>query len=599
MSEIIQSKEYYCKTELLDRGWSPEMMVTLLPKSERKKRTVVKKGVKTVLYFWPVETVLAVEQTPDFSRMAERAAEKKKHKAQKQQAKLEFRRKVRELSVDANPADAYPEARGISRHFVLHIGPTNSGKTYDAMERLKTAENGIYLGPLRLLALEVHDRLTDEGIPCNMITGEESMLTDGARITACTIEILDTEHPYDIAVIDEAQMIADPFRGWNWTRALLGVFAREVHVCLAPEAEDIVKAVIDECEYDDWECVYHERKTPLVFEKAHLTPQSIQQGDALITFSRRSVLALVGTLAQYSIRASAIYGDLPPAARREQVRRFMEGETNAIVSTDAIGMGLNLAIRRIIFVESEKFDGKDVRPLLPTEIKQIAGRAGRYGKYEKGYVTALDQPSLIYSALDEPVEPVDIAYLGFPERLLSLDRSLMELMQAWKNAPTERFYVKMDLAELEKMHDYLRENEPETFFALSKQELYALLTCSVNIKNLDMMSCWARYCKEYHEGALSFSLPEPTAPNSLDLAEWETEYHCLDLYFQVSHKMHLACDEDYLHARKAELENIIDDLLARYRNRQSRRCQFCGRRLRYDANGRVCDDCRRKWLRVQ
>ena len=582
MPHIINEIEYYSKNELSARGWSPEMMVTLLPKKERKKRNInVSPSQKTVQYFWPVESVHAAEQTAEWQEMAERAKEKRRRKQERRNAKMELKRQIRELSVDANPQDAYPEARRLDRRFILHIGPTNSGKTYDALQRLKQAESGVYLGPLRLLALEVYDRFTDEGILCNMITGEESVFDPEAGITASTIEIMNTERHYDVAVIDEAQMIADPFRGHNWTRALLGICADEIHVCMAPEAEEIVKAVIDECE-DDYEVVYHERKTPLNFQKGSIALEEVQKGDALVVFSRRSVLSLSSALARHHIRASVIYGDLPPASRREQVHKFASGETDVVVSTDAIGMGLNLAIRRIIFVEVKKFDGTDFRLLLPSEIKQVAGRAGRYGLSEAGYVMALEHPSHVANALDDPVDPIDIAYLG----------ELMYLMHEWKRAPTEKFYVKMDLSEIETMHEYLRENERETFAKLEKQELYELLTCAVNIKNDDMMAQWALYCRQFGRGDAQYSLPEQTF--GTDLKELETEYHCLDLYYQISRKTRRTYDEEYLTNRKMVLEAMIDEQLMRYKNRTSRRCLRCGRYLPPDCT-KLCPACKIRW----
>ena len=592
MPHIINEIEYYSKNELSARGWSPEMMVTLLPKKERKKRNInVTPAQKTVQYFWPVESVHAAEQTAEWQEMAARAKEKRRRKQERRNAKMELKRQIRELSVDANPQDAYPEARRLDRRFILHIGPTNSGKTYDALQRLKQAESGVYLGPLRLLALEVYDRFTDEGILCNMITGEESVFDPEAGITASTIEIMNTERHYDVAVIDEAQMIADPFRGHNWTRALLGLCADEIHVCMAPEAEEIVKAVIDECE-DDYEVIYHERKTPLNFQKGSIALEEVQKGDALVVFSRRSVLSLASALTRHHSRASVIYGDLPPASRREQVHKFASGETDVVVSTDAIGMGLNLAIRRIIFVEVKKFDGTDFRLLLPSEIKQVAGRAGRYGLSEEGYVMALEHPSHVANALEDPVDPIDIAYLGFPERLLTLDGELMYLMHEWKRAPTEKFYVKMDLSEIETMHEYLRENERETFAKLEKQELYELLTCAVNIKNDDMMAQWALYCRQFGQGEAQYSLPEQTF--GTDLKELETEYHCLDLYYQISRKTRRTYDEEYLTNRKMVLEAMIDEQLMRYKNRTSRRCLRCGRYLPPDCT-KLCPACKIRW----
>ena len=136
--------------------------------------------------------------------------------------------RIEEL-MEAEPEKQYPEARAMKRRFILHIGPTNSGKTYEALQRLKQAYHGIYLGPLRLLALEVYDRMMTDGIPCDMITGEEAIRTHGSFVQASTVEILDIRETYDIAVIDEAQMMADENRGSYWTRAILGIRAEEVH----------------------------------------------------------------------------------------------------------------------------------------------------------------------------------------------------------------------------------------------------------------------------------------------------------------------------------------------------------------------------------
>lgn len=116
------------------------------------------------------------------------------------------------------PELEFPKAQSMKRHFILHIGPTNSGKTYQALERLKLAQNGVYLGPLRLLALEVYEKMNDAGIPCTMLTGQECLEVSDSRITASTVEMLDCDKEYDIAVIDEAQMVADDDRGHSWTQ---------------------------------------------------------------------------------------------------------------------------------------------------------------------------------------------------------------------------------------------------------------------------------------------------------------------------------------------------------------------------------------------
>ena len=168
--------------------------------------------------------------------------------------------------VPTRPEMEFQEALQMERHFILHIGPTNCGKTYRALERLQQAENGVYLGPLRLLALEVYEKMKDLEIPCTMLTGEECIWEDHARVISSTIEMLDLDRSYDVAVIDEAQMVADEERGHSWTRAILGVQAKEIHVCMSPAAQQVVLHLIG-LTNSTYEIHTYERMTRLVCEK--------------------------------------------------------------------------------------------------------------------------------------------------------------------------------------------------------------------------------------------------------------------------------------------------------------------------------------------
>ncbi len=578
------------QSELEGRGWSVDMRKTLLPPAGRV-RVADGQGGATNERFWWERDVVATEASEEFRLMLEKEQGKQKRRARQME---EFCRRMEQLTVSSDPRDEYPLARGMKRRFYLHIGPTNSGKTYEALQRLKTAASGVYLGPLRLLALEIYDRFHAENVPCSMVTGEEALIDEDAGITACTIEMMDSTKMYDVAVIDEAQMIADPFRGHNWTRAILGLCADEIHVCLAPEAKDIVCRMIEDCG-DELEIIYHERKTPLVFRPGRFTLKDVQEGDALIVFSRRSVLELAAELDRMKIPASVIYGDLPPASRREQVRRFMEGETRVVVSTDAIGMGMNLAIRRVIFVESRKFDGIEHRLLKSTEIKQIAGRAGRYGIFEEGIVMAMQDAEAIRTGLSAPAEPIATAYLGFPEILMNMESSLRRILLDWSGTATPGFYQKMDVGEIVTLLDALAANDRTTFSVLDKQTLYRMITCSVNIKNEQMVAQWISYCGEYLRG---MELSAPTRCDSQDLRALETEYRCLDLYFQFGRRMSRRYDYEYLTRRRRELEDAIDAQLMGAKRRYAKRCAECGGVLPYGSRQRLCKKCFEKLYRV-
>ena len=181
---------------------------------------------------------------------------------------------------------------------------------------------------------------------------------------------------------------------------------------------------------DQYRVIRHKRNTRLTVERKLFSLISdLKKGDALIVFSKKSVLALAAHLEGQGVRCSVIYGSLPPATRREQVRRFLEKETEVVVSTDAIGMGLNLPIRRIVFVETQKFDGVSKRDLEPGEIKQIAGRAGRFGLYEEGFVAAVENIELIEDGLGRLPIPLLKAYIGFPEQLLPLPADIDSLIK--------------------------------------------------------------------------------------------------------------------------------------------------------------------------
>lgn len=305
------------------------------------------------------------------------------------------------LALENFPA-TYRLARQLKRQFHFKVGPTNSGKTYDALIALQNAESGIYLAPLRLLAMEIRDRLMEAGIPCNLITGEERVMVPGARHTAATVEMMNSNQAVDVAVIDEIQMLLDPDRGHAWTAAIVGAPAKEVYLCGSNAVTTACMRLLDAMQ-ETYTVNHLERKTPLVLEELALSGDrynrwrlkgKLQKGDAVIAFSRKDVLTLSARIRQWGFGVATIYGALSPEVRRTEARRFSTGEADILVATDAIGMGLNLPIRRVIFSTVEKFDGVASRLLNPTEARQIAGRAGRYGIYPTGFVNAFEQEDL-------------------------------------------------------------------------------------------------------------------------------------------------------------------------------------------------------------
>ncbi|CAA7388067.1 unnamed protein product [Spirodela intermedia] len=315
------------------------------------------------------------------------------------------------------PHTWYPNARRKKRKVVLHVGPTNSGKTYSALKRLERSSSGIYCGPLRLLAWEVANRLNKADVRCDLITGQEREEKEGARHKSVTVEMADVSSEYQCAVIDEIQMISCRTRGFSFTRALLGISSDELHVCGDPAAVPLIQKIL-EVTGDTIEVQYYDRLSPLLPLKMPLGSFSnIKKGDCIVTFSRQEIYKLKRRIEiEGSHLCSVVYGSLPPETRTRQASMFNDerSEFDVLVASDAIGMGLNLNISRIIFSTMKKFDGTETRELTVPEIKQIAGRAGRYGsKFPVGEVTCIDADDLplLHSSLEAPSPVLEERFL--------------------------------------------------------------------------------------------------------------------------------------------------------------------------------------------
>ena len=495
--------------------------------------------------------------------------------------------------VPVRPEMEFPEALEMKRKFILHIGPTNSGKTFNALERLKTARQGIYLGPLRLLALEVFERMRDDKVPATMLTGQEHIADDNSRVTAATVEMADLDVVYDIAVIDEAQMMADRDRGHSWTRALLGLLSPEIHVCASPAAEKALIHLIELC-HDEYEIHHYERMTPLEFEKEPFDfPEDTQPGDALIVFSKKAVLDVAGRLEEAGVNCSVIYGSLPPEIRRKQMHLFASGETKVVVSTDAIGMGLNLPVRRIVFLQDSKYDGQEDRRLSTSEIRQIAGRAGRYGIYETGYITGRDKVMLSYlkRTYQKPEGEVEKVSLGFPQILLSIDEPLDEILKVWHNVEPIEPFEKENVDEMLFLYEkaYAVREKIQDFD--NKKLLYRMISCPIDIKDRDVVALWLSYCTSYRADT---GLEKPrlsSRDKRTGLARYETYYKQLDTYYQMSYRLGKILDEEWVLRERAKTEERIMRYLLKDKGEYIRRCRYCGRMLPINSPFGTCEKC--------
>ena len=294
----------------------------------------------------------------------------------------------------ADVAGYYPVARTMKRELVLYVGPTNSGKTWHALNDLAATESGVYLAPLRLLALEGQEELEKRGKSTSFITGEERDLKTDARFVSSTIEMLNLDTTVDAVVVDEIQMLSDERRGWAWLSAVLGAPAKKVIMTGSPDSIEIVKGL---AEYLGEQLTIHElkRHNELRVAPTPMRLREIRKGMAIVCFSRRDVMNIKNTIQENSkFQVAVIYGNLSPQVRREEARRFRTGEADILVATDAIAMGLNLPISEVLFYTTEKFNGEQKVQLTHSEIRQIGGRAGRYGFAQFGVVHALSSESL-------------------------------------------------------------------------------------------------------------------------------------------------------------------------------------------------------------
>lgn len=496
-----------------------------------------------------------------------------------------------EFLIALNPKDEYPEARAMSRRFVLHIGGTNTGKTYAGFQRLKQAKTGVYLGPLRLLALEAQETLLDAGVDCSLTTGEEEDVREEDTHVAATAEKLNLKQFYDVAVIDECQMIADRERGYAWTRAILGVQATEVHLCAAPQAKELLIRLIESCG-DEYEVEIHQRKTPLLCMNHTVDYTRIQPGDALITFSKVGVLSVAEDLRQRGKEPAIIYGALPYSTRKMQMEGFLEGKMSYVVSTDAIGMGLNLPIRRIIFMETEKFDGVERRELKPEEIQQIAGRAGRYGMYDRGFVGATQNLALIRAGLETVVPPLQYAVAGFSDLVLSVDFDLLEVLTEWNKMPTVEPYRKLDISRYLTIITRIREKG----FVLTKEEELRAANIPFDEDDVDLRELFFDYLRRQQAGE-TLTRPGLTEERTRTLPELELFCRKLDLYFSFCKAFSVPVDTDELYEVREEAAEEINEILLHRLKNNIRFCASCNAPLPLQHSGRLCEQCYRRQRR--
>ena len=296
--------------------------------------------------------------------------------------------KLYEEMIASKPYHQFMYHAANKRKVTCYIAPTNAGKSYFGRELLTKNIHPDYgqsviLLPLRALAIENHLDLTSKGVPTSLITGEERNVNPVADVICQTIETFDSQREYNSIMIDEAQLTFAPDRGSSYLEAIVAARCKEIILTAAPESREQIKSLFDLLG-EQVDFVELERLCPLMPLENPVTIEQVKKGDLVIAFSAKKVHHLAKLISEQGLKVGTLYGAMSPSARRHMMRHYHEGEIDVMVSTDAIGMGANFPVDRCLFTENQKFDGEEVRKLTIQEMKQIAGRAGRFGIKEKG-----------------------------------------------------------------------------------------------------------------------------------------------------------------------------------------------------------------------
>ncbi len=490
----------------------------------------------------------------------------------------------------------FPLARELKRKIVFHVGPTNSGKTYTALKELEAATTGYYLAPLRLLALEGYENLKKEGVHVSLITGEEEIIDEESTHISSTIEMMNGAVDVDVCVIDEIQMIADRDRGWAWANALIGAPAKKV---ILTGSSNALKAVEELCEYlgEELEVIHFERKNELAMMSRPTSMKKIEPQTAVVAFSRRDVLSLKQQLSErYSV--SVVYGNLSPEVRREEARRFREGESQILVSTDAIAMGLNLPIKTLLFSKDNKFDGLRRRELLPSEVSQISGRAGRYGFEEKGYVGALDDNTLatITSAFHSPLPDLElpVSVMASLEHVMLIGEiletdNILDILAFF--ADNMEFEGPFSAANIDSM---LEVAAIVSEYELDLKTRFFLSCAPASISSPYIESVFHRYVKQVEAGGTVLYIPPRDLPafaqtNDM-LLNAEDRVREISLYLWLSFKFpDLFRDTQKAIEARVRLNNFIENSLRQ--GHFTKKCRRCGKVLDFSYRFSICDEC--------
>ena len=354
------------------------------------------------------------------------------------------------------------------------LGPTNTGKTFLAIETMLSFQSGMIGFPLRLLAREVYDKVIKKIDPSKvaLITGEEKIIPLNAKYFLCTVESMPVDKSLEFVGVDEIQMCADSERGHIFTDRLLNLRGEKLTMLMG---SNTIKSIIEKLN-DDIEFINKERFSKLSFG-GHKKISRIERKSAVIAFSAEEVYAIAELIRRQKGGAAIVMGSLSPKTRNAQVNLYQSGDVDYLVATDAIGMGINMDLDQVFFSNIKKFDGKKLRRLNISEIGQIAGRAGRYlndGSFGITGDCGEINPEEI-EALEQHKFP-EIQNIFWRNSNLNFDNKL-SLIKSLEEKPNKDWLRRIYECEDEKVLKYFLKDTPNFNFEENSDNLKTLWEC--------------------------------------------------------------------------------------------------------------------------
>ena len=516
----------------------------------------------------------------------DRIRQRLEHAVEREMEEQHAERTKQSINLAEYPA-SFEVARRLPRRFIALLGPTNSGKTHQAIEALAKAGSGVYLAPLRLLALENYERLQamqphGKPLAVSLVTGEERRLVPGATHVASTVEMLDTRTPVEVAVIDEIQMLADRDRGAAWTAAVCGAPADVVYLVGAPEARKAIEALAARLECP-LEVHVLKRKGPLSMEATSVRKlRNLRRGDAVIAFSRREVLMWRDMVTEMGLSVAVVYGNLSPEVRRAQAQRFRDGAADVVVGTDAIAMGLNMPIARIVMTTSVKYNGYEEEEISAALARQIAGRAGRFGVHEEGLVAGYDDEThkVMRSLLQEKLAPLKTTGFAVAPTLEHLHRISSVTGEQSLAKLLKRFVHNIDVPD-GFFYPRITEDQFERAAWLDTQDLsvadkFTLSLVPISAKVPSLQNAWEKWAVGLaHEKIMRLS-PAQNPLSYMNLQDVEDACRLYSAYAWLSYRLpeyfpDIEAAQDLSRLASERVDAILQDQNAAARKRQPKK----------------------------